>query len=405
MKWLRRVGIVLAVFIAILVVWVGVAAVVYSPEYVIRVLSSRKSEVSDYLDGFPLRTLTASPDPYTFAEDLDEGRVRGLFEAEFGVSDFDAFLRDGDTSSFIVIKDDTVVYEQYFNGNDRESMVTSFSVAKSFDSALIGIAIDEGFIESVNDPVTAYLPELAGRDDRFGAITVRDLLLMASGLDYQEMRWFLFNGDDPLTTYYLNQRDISLTNTNVVDSPTEYFQYNKYHPQLLGMILERATGMSVTEYTQTRLWDQIGMEYDGAWALDSVESGFEKMEAGLNARAIDFAKFGRLFLNGGVWEGTQVVPNEWVIESTSLDADLHNRDYYRTDYGQLVYDDGRGYYQYMWYGKLRDDGPADVVAEGDRGQIIYISPANNVVIVRNGTNFGVALSDWTDTFYAVADEL
>lgn len=405
MKWLRRVGVVVAVFVAIIVVWVGVAAMVYSPEYVMRVLSSRESQASDYLDGFPLRTLEAAPDSYTFTERLDEDRVRSIFGDAFGVSDFDSFLEEGDASSFIVIKDDAIIYEQYFNGNDRNSMVTSFSVAKSFASSLIGIAIDEGYIDSVGDPITDYLPELSGRDSRFRGIAIRDLLLMASGLDYQEMRWFLFNGDDPLTTYYLDQRDISLTNTNIIGPPTEYFQYNKYHPQLLGMILERATGMSVTEYTQTRLWDRIGMSYDGAWALDSVGSGFEKMEAGLNARAIDFAKLGRLFLNEGNWEGVQVVSQGWVNESTSVDPDLHNPDYYRTDYGQVVYDDGGGYYQYMWYGKLRDGSPADFAAEGDRGQIIYVSPENNVIIVRNGTNYGVESSAWIDAFYAVASEI
>ena len=135
---------------------------------------------------------------------------------------------------------------------------------------------------------------------------------MSSGLAYDESGWFLFNGDDPLTTYHPDQRQLALTNTRIAGPPGETFSYNKYHPQLLGMILERTTGMSVTAWTQTRLWDPLGMEFDGAWTLDSEASGFEKMEAGLNARAIDFAKLGRLFLHEGEWDGTQIVSPAWV---------------------------------------------------------------------------------------------
>jgi CubicO group peptidase (beta-lactamase class C family) len=161
---------------------------------------------------------------------------------------------------------------------------------------LIGIAIQEGHIKGVDDPITMYLPEMAERDPRFNEITIRHLLLMASGLEYVKFRPLLFNSDDILTSYYPDQRKISLENTHIIDPPGQYFLYNKYHPQLLGMILERATGMSVTNYLQTRIWDPLGMEFGGSWSTDSEAFDFEKMETGVNARAIDFAKFGVLFL-------------------------------------------------------------------------------------------------------------
>ena len=404
MTWDRRVGIGLGLVSGLFLVWVLVGAFVYSPEYVIRTLKSRESSVDDYLNNFPLRELTASATPFSFSEAVSSD-ARAQLQSVLDTSDIDGFLSETHTQALIVIKDDTLVYEEYAYGLDRDSRATSFSVAKSIDSALIGIAIDEGFIASVSDPITDYLPELSERDSDFEQITIRDLLLMASGLDYREFRWWLFNGDDPLTTYYPNQRQISLENINIVDPPGQYFLYNKYHPQLLGMILERTTGMSVTEYTQTRLWDRIGMEYGGAWALDSDESGFEKMEAGLNARPIDFAKFGRLFLNNGEWEGEQVLSAEWVEESTSLDPPTHNADYYSRGWGPSVYDDGAGYYKYMWYGRLRVGEPADIMAEGDHGQFIYISPANDVIIVRNGTEFGLTSEQWIDAFYRLAGGL
>lgn len=404
MRWLKRLGVGLGVIAGLFVIWVAAGAIVYSPEYVYRALKSRESSVEDYLHGFPLRPLTAGGAPFAFHEGESPEAIAAL-ESAFDTSDLDTFLADTDSQALIVVKDDTIVYEGYASGFERADLATSFSVAKSFDSALIGMAIDEGFIGSVDDPITDYLPEMLERDPGFGQITIEDLLLMASGLDFQELRWWLFNGDDPLTTYYPDQREISLENTNIVDPPGQYFLYNKYHPQLLGMILERSTGMSVTEYTQTRLWDRIGMEYDGAWALDSEESGFEKMEAGLNARPIDFAKLGRLYLNDGNWDGVQVVSASWVEASISLDPATHNADYYSHAWGPWVYDDGHGYYRYMWYGWLRDGEPADFMAEGDHGQFIYVSPANEVVIVRNGDEYGLSSTEWVDAFFEVAGAL
>jgi CubicO group peptidase (beta-lactamase class C family) len=401
MRW-RWLGVALGAIAVLLGAWVALGMVTYGSEYVVRTLSSLQSDVSDYVDGFPLSTLTPSPEPTPFPVAEDGERVQGLLEEVLGVDDLDAFLESSGTQALVVLKDGAVVYEGYANGASRDTMLTSFSVAKSFDSALVGIAIDEGFIGSVDDPITDYLPELADRDPRFADITVEHLLRMASGLEYREFRWYLFNGDDPLTTYYPDQRELALTNTKIASEPGRWFDYNKYHPQLLGMIIERTTGMSVTEFTQTRLWDPLGMEYEGAWALDSTESGFEKMEAGLNARALDYAKFGQLFLQGGSWDGRQVVPASWVEASTTPDPAIQNAEYYSKSFGDYVYDDGQGYYGYFWYGLARDGLPADVVAEGDRAQIIHISPANGVVVVRNGLDFGISIGEWVDAFYELA---
>ena len=283
--------------------WLAMASVMYSPEYVARVLSRQESDVGEYLNFFPTRQLAASPSPFRFRTGPDDVTATDAAETAFLTDDLDAFLTDTQTQALLVIKDDQVVLERYVNGWQRDSMVTSFSVAKSFVSTLVGIAIEEGAIHSLDDPITDYLPELLERDRRFEQITIRHLLLMSSGLEYDESGSFMFNGDDPLTTYHPDQRHLALTNTRIGGPPGRSFSYNKYHPQLLGMILERATGMSVTAYTQSRLWDPLGMEFDGAWTLDSEASGFEKMEAGLNARAIDFAKLGRLFLHEGAWDG------------------------------------------------------------------------------------------------------
>jgi CubicO group peptidase (beta-lactamase class C family) len=225
---------------------------------------------------------------------------------------------------------------------------------------------------------------------------------MASGLDYQGSRpWFLAS-DDTLTTYYPDQRKISLENTNIIDPPGQYFSYNKYHPQLLGMILERTTGMLVTSYLQTRIWDALGMEYGGSWSIDSEASDFEKMETGVNARAIDFAKFGVLFLNGGNWNGKQVIPKTWVEESTKPQLLENYANYYPADL--IASFPGQVYYKYMWWGMARGADSYDFAAMGDKGQYIYISPQKNLVIVRNGIDYGIPSKEWRKLFFQFASE-
>ncbi len=397
---------IFGLLIGIIFILLVLAFIIYPGEYVYRMLVWQESDVHDYRENFPQRRLTAAAVPYHFDEAPDVDRVTAVFERQPDIEDLDEFLSLSDTEAFIVIQDKTVLYEKYFNGIQRDMAVTSFSVAKSFTSALVGIAIDEGYIHDVDDPITDYLPELAERDPGFEDITIRHLLLMASGLEFKEMRPFLLNGDDPLTTYYPDQRKLALENTHIIDPPGEYFQYNKYHPQLLGLILERATGTSVTEFMQRVLWEPLGMEYDGGWSLDSQESGFEKMEAGLNARAIDFAKFGQLFLDKGNWNGTQVISSGWVADSLQYDPDFQRDDYYPNEFGQSIYKDGQGYYRYMWHGYFRGDGSFDFAALGDHGQLIYVSPHKNLVIVRFGANYGIPgdVFGWTRLLYQFATD-
>ncbi|HSG18596.1 MAG TPA: serine hydrolase [Anaerolineae bacterium] len=410
MNVLRKSGKVLLWLIAgllgLILLGLLILALVYPPEYIYRVLAWQESDYGDYMNNFPQRGLKAASEPFIFEMAADEERVGRVFETNLNVDDFDAFLEEGGAQAFIVIQDDKILYEKYFNGAQRDTLLTSFSVAKAYTSALVGMAIAEGHIEGVDEPVTDYLPELAERDARFQDITIRHLLLMAAGMDYQGMRPALFNGDDPLTTYYPDQRKAALEYTEIVDRPGEYFQYNKYYPQLLGLIVERATGMAVTEYMQEKLWEPIGAEFDGSWSLDSEASGFEKMEAGVNARAIDFAKLGRLYLEGGAWNGAQVIPAEWVVESTQVDPAQQRAEYYPDEMGQAIFEDLSGYYKYMWYGFFRGEEGYDFAAEGDHGQFIYVSPAKNLIIVRNGLEYGYDWSwvDWIETAFQFASE-
>lgn len=391
---LRRIGMTGLVILSIAALALAAAYIIYPPQFVNRMLRWGDADVLDY-QKFPERILETSGDAFEFSLRLEEDRVRAQFEAVGGMDDFDRFLEENRTQAFLVIQDDAILYEQYFNGTQRESIVTSFSTAKSFTSALIGIAIAEGHIQSVNDPITEYLPELKERDPAFAAITIRDLLMMSSGIRYSEPP------DNATTYYYPDLRSLALETTRIIDAPGNTFHYNNFHPLLLGLILERATGTTVAGYLEEKIWQQVGMEFSGSWSLD--EHGFEKMESGINARAIDFAKFGRLFLNQGDWDGTQVIPAAWVADSTQADATLDYASYY---YDDFVFADGRGFYKYMWWGMQRQGQQDDFSAIGNKGQFIYISPEKNLIILRYGETYGDYgdAQGWVELFYDFASE-
>jgi CubicO group peptidase (beta-lactamase class C family) len=401
MKLIKALRLISVLLIGLILLAATVLMLRYPLEYIYRVQVWQASDAFDW-QKFPSHPLNPAPTAYHF-EKAPDPLVKELFEQLSGAEDWDNFLEENDTQAFIVIQDGKILYESYFNDTQRDSIVTSFSVAKSFTSALIGIALQEGYIKNVNDPITTYLPELAERDPRFKEITIRHLLLMDSGLKYVGFQpsFLNLNNDDNLTSYYTDQRKIALENTHIIDSPEQYFQYNKYHPQLLGMILERTIGMTVAEYLQTRIWNKLGMEFGGSWSTDSKKSDFEKMETGVNARAIDFAKLGVLFLNGGNWQGNQVISKAWVDESTQPLLPSNYFEYYPEWFASLP---GKGYYKYMWWGMAREGDSYDFTAMGDKGQFIYVSPQKKLVIVRNGIEYGIPTKEWYELFYKFASQ-
>ena len=179
----------------------------------------------------------------------------------------DKLLESTGTHAFIVIKDGKLLDERYLNGYQRDSICISRSVAKSFTSALVGIAIDEGFIKSVDDPIINYLPEL--KDRGFDAITIRNLLTMGSGIRYRiaEMPW----DEDALYFFYPNlQGDAALRTRKSPSRPARAFHYTDFNVGLLTIVVERTTHRTLSDYLQEKIWKPIGMEYPATWSLDSV---------------------------------------------------------------------------------------------------------------------------------------
>jgi len=314
---------------------------------------------------FPFRTIRAGSDPVTFGH-VAGSPLEGFIVDPTGEA-LESFLERTDTTAFIVLHGDDLLYEAYFNGSNREAIQTSFSVAKSFTATLVGIALEEGFISSLDDPLTDYLPELRARDLRFGDMTLRHVITMSSGLGFREgaSPW-----DDPANTYYgTDLRTAALTETEIELAPGREFHYNDWNLILMGLVLERTTGMSLSAYMETRLWQPMGAEADGSWSLDSETSGFEKVFVGINARAIDFAKLGWLYMNEGRNGDTQVVPAAFVEEATRVDTET----------------DPAPHYQYYWW---IDEYRDSYYAQGEFCQYIYIDPAADLVLVRHGQECG-----------------
>jgi CubicO group peptidase (beta-lactamase class C family) len=212
---------------------------------------------------------------------------------------------------------------------------------------------------------------------------------LAFGLVDEEGQFSVARRRRAHTYYGVDLRDVALNRTQIEGLSGLAFQYNNYNPLLLGLVLERATGTSVSDFSATRLWQPLGADADATWNLDSERSGFEKMESGLNARAVDYARFGLLFLHNGEWNGRRIVSEEWVRAATRADPVGRPR----------FLPPARGYF---WW--IDVNRPASFYAMGKYGQYIYLAPDADAVVVRVGRDSGVGNSAWLMTFRNVADQ-
>jgi CubicO group peptidase (beta-lactamase class C family) len=331
-----------------------------------RAIVWKDADVFDY-QRFPARPIAASGDPLILRRGSADP---GFLDTAVPGGDLEAFLESSQAAAFIVVRNQEILYENYFNGYRRDSIVTSFSVAKSYIATLVGIALEKQLITNLDEPVTRYVPELLERDQRFRRITIRHLLTMSSGLRWNErgLPW----SDDAETYYGTDLREVALEDTEIVGPPGRQFVYNPYNTLLLGIVLERATGLSVSKFMEQFLWQPMGAVAEGTWSIDSEGSGFEKMESGLNARAIDMVKIGLLYLHGGALNGNRIVSEQWATEATAF-----------TDEG-----DASARYQYQWWTYSDPELGDWFAAQGNKGQIVAVFPSKDLVLGRFGIEAG-----------------
>jgi len=392
----KALKIILVTPVALIILSLIVLSVMYSPTYVYRLVTMNVADVYDY-KYFHNRTIKGSQDTFEFVRKPDEAYVESLFAdrvLQSGCNNFEDWAVKSKTTALIFIRRDTILYEKYFNGFNRDSYFHSQSMAKSFISFLIGAAIDDGLIQSVNDPMTKYIPELAKRDPRFEKITIKNLLMMRSGLKYNTsvIPWLNIEApwnDEAVGYYHPNVRKLLLHKVYIAREPGKTFQYCNYNTSYLGLIIERATHKTVSEYLQQKLWSKV-MEYDALFSIDSKKSGFEYMPSRLIARAIDYARFGRLYLHQGNWNGKQIISPNWV-QASVIEHKSIPRKYYPKWFGN---GSSRTYYAYQWWGNTNSDSTFQFFANGNLGQNIYVIPQDDIIIVHCGNSNSLYSGDY-----------
>ena len=278
---------------------------------------------------------------------------------------YSALIEELETKAFLVLKNDTLIYEKYWGDHTEETVSNSFSVVKTLVAILVGVAIEDGDIKSIDDPVSLYLPEFMDKDD----LTIRHLLEMASGLDWEESAKNPFS--DNAESYYGSDLRRLVLGQSVESTPGKAFKYQSGNSQLLGYILEAATGSDLSEYAEAKVWRKIGAEHDAYWSLDK-ELGDEKAFCCMYATARDYAKLGKLLLNKGRLNNEQIIPS-WYFSKMVTPQPLTTKEgipNYRYGLHTWTYLDPAGKVNYC---------------RGVNGQYIITIPSENLVIIRIGS--------------------
>ncbi len=286
--------------------------------------------------------------------------------ADNGLEKYLKYAEKWNSTSLLVAHGDTILFERYWGDHHPETVSNSFSAAKTLVSILIGCAVEDGDIKSLDEPVKNYIPEFSGKGKE--NITIRHLLMMASGLDWTE------SGSNPLSenaeSYYGSDLWGLVNRQQVERKPGELFLYQSGNTQILGFILEKATKKDLAEYASEKIWKPIGAESDAFWSLDK-ENGDEKAFCCLYSTTQDFARLGVLLAHGGNWKGKQLIPAWYYKEMIQNPKMSTEEGVPNTRYGLHVWT-----YNYQ--------GHEVVYCRGIKGQYVIAVPDQDLVIVRTG---------------------
>lgn len=328
------------------------------PRYLINALIHGNPEIDDYLF-FANRTVAAGKtQPWKISPKVNAVTLPDTLMMN---------MEKMQTVAFLVIQNQEIIFEKYWEGYSESSLSNSFSAAKSIVGLLVGIALDEGYIDSLNQSIGDFLPEYAIGDKK--NIRIRDLLTMSSGLNWEET----YTSPWSMTTqaYYGNNLPKLMNQLEVAEAPGKRFNYLSGDTELLAMVLKRATGMTLSEYASEKLWKKMGAVHDALWSLDH-EDGMEKAYCCFNSNARDFARFGQLILNNGSWNGEQVISEDYLREATSPASYLLDEKNKPVDF-----------YGFQWWIIPYKDQSIPYM-RGILGQYIFALPEQNAVIVRLG---------------------
>lgn len=367
-KWLKRLGILAGVLVVLLGAdWVLIGpdwrAILANPPAGRDVLfwsDAQRSAAFRMMDRLPFIIESRTIPRGEHVHALPEGAPLDLS----GEIDLDAYLLSQNAAGLVILQDGKIRVERYGNGFTPEGRWTSFSVAKSLTSTLVGAAISDGYIDSLDDPVAKYIPDLAGSP--YDDVTVAQLLTMTSGVGWNE------DYEDPASDVALFDKQAAepgksgiVTYMRTLDRahpPGEVWNYSTGETNLIGVLVSEATGKEVSAYLSEKIWAPYGMEQDATWLLG--QDGHEISGCCIQAATRDYARFGQFILDGGLVDGGPILPSDWLPSATLKQADI----------GEAGY--GYGFQWWTW-----DDG--SYMADGIFGQGIFIDPARNLIIASN----------------------
>ncbi|WP_196138139.1 serine hydrolase [Aliikangiella sp. G2MR2-5] len=324
-------------------------------------------------DIFPYRTIAKGKPNFK----LVNSPLKLPLEFEFNNQKFNIqdYLEQTRTTGFIVLKDSQIVFEKYFSGHNKDRLHISWSVNKSIVSALIGIAISEGYIDNVNQPVTRYAPEFT--ESGYDGVSIENVLQMSSGVSFNEDYADFYSDINRMGRVIALGASINeFAATLKAHKPQgKFHHYVSMDTQVLGVVLKNAVGKSPSEYLHEKIWSKLGMRSDAKWLVD--DTGMELAFGTLNVTLRDYARFGLLFQNRGNWLGEQIIPEDWFLRSTTPDKP-------HLMPGDNRYSSSKFGYGYQWW--VPDSSKNDFMARGVYGQYIYVNPQQKIVIVKNSAD-------------------
>jgi CubicO group peptidase (beta-lactamase class C family) len=322
---------------------------------------------------YPVQIVQRSGPAFVFNEHPSE--LPSSYEYQDVSYSLDDFIERTETTGLVVLRNEMLLHELYRQGYSRDSLAVSFSVAKSFTSALVGIALEEAAFSSVDDAITDYVPELAGSG--YEDVPIKHILQMCSGIRFVE-EYDREDADVMVMRRHIEEgKSIKeYAATLEAEHPSgQVYNYASIDTQVLGMLLENVTGMSPGDYMQGKIWSKLGMESDAKWVTDQY--GTVLTYSLFNVALRDYAKFGLLYLNRGIWNGERVISEQWIEQSTSAESELLKlKDFYSEGW-----DIGYGY---QWWVPEGDEG--EFTAIGIFGQYIYVNPSREIVIVKTSAD-------------------
>lgn len=382
-------GILAGLVLLTLMAWIVIAG----PVTVFRIIRYGDTDIDDF-SHYPGRALQPSNAPFLFTRSDQELDIPARALEDYGSDgELEEILETNDSIAFLIIKGNTILYERYFQGHTADALSLAFSMSKSFTSALIGMAIKDGYIKSEDQAITNLIPELSEKG--FANVKIHHLLTMMSGSSYVE-------NDNPFGEHvilnYTPKLEEEILSFEAEHGPGELFRYKSGDNALLALALDRALGSeTITEYTQRRLWTPLGMQDQGVWSIDHEGDGLEKTWCCLAASARDFAKFGRLYLREGSWNGQEILSSDWVERSTR--GQVPER-VWPGEYKAA----GWWNYGYQWWLASRTAG--DFFALGKDGQILYLNPSKELIIVRLGWSSGdLGAGTWISLFQKITEHV